>query len=74
MNCCLQKYTRSTYQFTYMLYTIYFKTNSKIQKLSKSNKYIKRYILLQNNFIILFTLFSIGDSLEFKATQEARLI
>ena len=29
MNCCLQKYT--TYQFTYMLYIIYFKTNSKIQ-------------------------------------------
>ena len=29
--------------------------------------YIKRY--MQNNFIILFKLFSIGDSFKFKATQ-----
>ena len=45
MNCCLQKYT--THQFTYF-FIIYFNTKSKIQKLSKPNKYIKSY---QQNMI-----------------------
>ena len=29
---------------------------------------------MQNNFIILFKLFSIGDLFKFNATQETRLI
>ena len=36
----------------HILYIIYFKTNLNIQKLSKSNKYIKRYI--QNNFLLFY--------------------
>ena len=39
-------YYTSIYIF-YLLRIIYFKTNSKIKKLSKSNNYIKRY--MQNN-------------------------
>ena len=69
MNCCLQKYT--TDQFTYSIYYL-FQDKLKIEKLSKSNKYIKRY--LQHNFCYFFKLFSIGDSFEFKATREMRLI
>ena len=49
MNCCLQKYT--THQFTYYIF-IYFKTNLNIQKLLKSNKYIKRY--MQNYFLLFY--------------------
>ena len=54
MNCFLQEYT--TDQFTYFIYYLFEDKFKKIQKLSKSNKYIKRYI--QNNIIILFILFS----------------
>ena len=35
----------------HILYIIYSKTNSKIQKLGKSNKYLKIYI--QNNFYFI---------------------
>ena len=66
MNCCLQKYT--TYQFTYYIYYFFqekFK-NPKIMKILQVHQ--------QNNFIILFKLFSICNSFEFKATCEARLI
>ena len=51
---------------------IYFKTTSKMQKLLKSNKYIKRY--MQNNLYFLFKLFSIGDSFKLNATRSTRLI
>ena len=43
-----------------------FKTISKMQKLSKTKKYIKRY--MQTIPFILFKLLSIGDSFEFSAT------
>ena len=52
----------------HILYIIYIKTNSKIQELSKSNKYIKSY--QQNKFEFLDYVFSICNSFEFKATEE----
>ena len=54
MNCCLQKYT--SHQFTYFIYYL-FQDNFKNAEMVKTI------------FIILFTLFSIGDSFEFKVTQ-----
>ena len=36
----------------HILFIIYFKTNLNIQKLLKSNMYIKRY--MQNNFILFY--------------------
>ena len=64
MNCCLQKYT--THQFTYFIYYLF-------QDKLKNPKIIN---IQQNTskdtyktiFIILFKLFSIGDSFEFKVT------
>ena len=52
MNCCLHKYTIHN---LHILFIVYFKTSSNIQKLSKSNKYIKRYI--QNNFLFYINCF-----------------
>ena len=64
MNCCLQKYT--THQFTHFIYYL-FQDKFKNPKIIKIQQVHQRYI--QNNFIILFKLFSIGDSFEFKATH-----
>ena len=70
MNCCLQKYT--THQFTYFIYYLFrdkFK-NSKIIKIQEVHQEIHA-----NHFlIILFKLFSVGDSFKFKVTCEMRLI
>ena len=71
MNCCLQNIIHINLIF-YMLYIIYFKTNSKsknYQNLTSTSKDTYKTI-----FIILFKLFSIGNSFEFKATRETRLI
>ena len=70
MNYCLQKYT--THQFTY-LYVIYFKTYLNIQK-NDVNPTGTSGDTCKTIFVILFKLFSIGDSFKFKATQETRLI
>ena len=70
MNCCLQNYT--THQFTYFIYYLFqdkFK-NPKIVKIQQ----VYQKIHAKTIFIILFKLFSICNSFEFKATQEMRLI
>ena len=70
MNCCLQKYT--THEFTYFIYYLFqhkFK-NSKMMKIQQ----VHQEIHTKQFFIILFKLFSIGDSFEFKATREMQLI
>ena len=64
MNCCLQKYT--TYQFTYIIYYLVqdkFK-NPKIMKIQQVHQKLHT-----KYFFILFKLFSICHSFEFKATQ-----
>ena len=64
MNYCLQKYT--THQFTYFMDSLLqdkFK-NPKIMKIQQVHQKIHT-----NNFIILFNLFSICNSNEFKVTQ-----
>ena len=72
MNCCIQKYT--IYQFTYFIYYSVF-ISRQVQKCknyenpTSTSKDTRKTI-----FIILFKLISIGDSFEFKATQETRLI
>ena len=68
MNCCLQKYT--THQFTYFIYYL-FQDNFKNAKMVKIQQ-VHQNLLLQAKtvFIILFKWFSIGDSFEFKVTQE----
>ena len=64
-------YYISIYIF-YKYYSSQDKTSSKIQKLSKSNKYIKRY---QQNKIEFFGLYIyICNSFQFKVTREVRLI
>ena len=70
MNCCLQKYT--TYQFTYFIYYLFqdkFKDPKNYQNPRSISKDTYKTI-----FIILFKLFSICNSFEFKATREMRLI
>ena len=70
MNCCLQKYT--THEFTYFIYYLFqhkFK-NPKMMKIQQ----VHQEIHTKQFFIILFKLFSIGNSFEFKATREMQLI
>ena len=69
MNCCLQKYTTS--QFTYFIYYL-FQDNFKNPKMVKIQEVHQE--LHTKQFLIFFLLFSIGDSFEFKATRETRLI
>ena len=70
MNCCLQKFT--THQFTHFIYYL-FQDNLKNAKMIKIQQ-VHQKIHAKQFFIILFKLFSIGDSFKFKATQETRLI
>ena len=70
MNCCLHKYT--THQFTYFIVYLFqdkFKNPKKYQNPPSTSKDTYKTIC-----IILFKLFSVGDSFEFKETQEMRLI
>ena len=70
MNCRLQKY--ATYQFTYFIY-YFFQDNFKTTKIMKIQQiYQKRH--MQTIFIILFKLFSIGDSFKFNISQEMQPI
>ena len=59
MNCCLQKYT--THQFSYIIYYIFEDNfiNAKIMKIQEVHQEIHAKLV----FIIIFILFSIGDSL-----------
>ena len=68
MTCYLQKYT--THQFMYLLFI------SKHFQISKNdvNPTSTSGDTCKTIFIILFELFSIGDSFKFKATQKTRLI
>ena len=70
MNCCLQKYT--THRFTYFYFLL---ISRQIQK-SKNyeNPTSTSKVTYKTIFMILFKLFSIGDSFEFNATRETRLI
>ena len=70
MNCCLQKYT--THQFTYFIYYL-FQDNFKNAKMIKIQE-VHLKIHAKQFLFYLFTLFSIGDSFKFKATQETGLI
>ena len=70
MNCCLQEFT--THQFTYCIHYL-FQDNFKNAKMVKIEQ-VHQMIHTKQFFIILFKLFSIGDSFKFKATQETRLI
>ena len=63
MNCCLQKYT--PHQFTYFIYYL-FQEKFRYPKIIKIQQVHQSY--KQTIFIILFKLFSIGNSCEFKAT------
>ena len=65
MNCCLQKYT--THQFTYFLYYL-FQVKFKNPKMMKIQQ-VHQKIHTKHDYIILFKLFSIGDSFKFKATR-----
>ena len=72
MKCCLQKYT--THQFTYFIYSYHlFQDNFKNAKIMKIQE-VHQKIHAKQFFIILFKLLSIGNSFEFNATQETRLI
>ena len=70
MNCCLQKYT--THQFTYSIYYL-FQDNFKNPKMMKIQQ-VHQEIHAKQFFIILFKLFSIGNSFKFNTTRETRLI
>ena len=70
MNYYLQKYT--THQFTYFIYCL-FQHKSKNPKMMKIQQ-VHQKIHAKQFSIILYILFSIGDSFEFKATRETRLI
>ena len=65
MNCCLQKYT--THQFTYFTYYV-FQDKFKYPKIIRIQR-VHQEIHAKQFFIILFKLFSNGDSFKFKATQ-----
>ena len=65
MNCCLQKF--ATYQFTYFIYYL-FQDKFKYPKIIKIQQVHQEIHAIQF-FIILFKLFSIGDSFKFNATQ-----
>ena len=65
-----QKYT--THQFTYFIYYL-FQDKFIYPKIIKIQQ-VHQEIHAKQVFIILFKLFSIGDSFKFKTTQETRLI
>ena len=65
MNCCLQNYT--THQFTYFIYYL-FQNKFKYSKIIKIQQVHPEIHAKQ--FIIIFKLFSIGNSFKFNATQE----
>ena len=69
MNYCVQKYT--SYQFNILFIII----SRPVQK-SKNDENPTSTSKVTNKtiFIILFKLFSIGNSFEFNATRETRLI
>ena len=69
MNCCLQKY--NTHQFTYFIYYL-FQDKFKYPKIIKIQQVHQKIHTKQ--FLVLFKLFSIGNSFEFKSTRETRLI
>ena len=58
MNCCLQTYI--AHQFTYFIYYL-FQDNFKYAKIIKTQQ-VHQDIHAKQLFIILFKLFSIGDS------------
>ena len=70
MNHYLQKYT--TPKFTYCIYYL-FQDNFKNAKIIKIQQ-VHQEIHAKQFLIILFKLFSIGDSFKFNATQQTRLI
>ena len=70
MNCCRQKYT--THQLTYFIYYL-FQDKFKDPKIIKIQQ-VQQKIHAKQFFIILFRLFSIGDSFEFNTTCDTRLI
>ena len=66
MNCCLQKYT--THQFTYFIYYLFqdkFKKSKTYETPTSTSKVTSKTI-----FIILFKLFSVCNSFEFKVTHD----
>ena len=65
MNTCLQKYTR--HQFTCIMYYL-FQDKFKYPKIIKIQQ-VHQEMHAKQFFIILFKLFSIGDSFKFKATR-----
>ena len=65
MNYYLQKYT--TYQFTYFIYYL-FQDNFKNAKIIRIQQ-VHQKIHEKTTSIIVFKLFSIGDSFEFNATE-----
>ena len=70
MNYCLQKFT--IHQFTYFIYLL-FQDNIKNPK-NDVNPTSTSRDTHKTIFIIVFILFSTGDSFKFKVTQETRLI
>ena len=65
MNCCLQTFT--THPFTYFIYYV-FQGNFKNAKIIKIQE-VHQEIHAKQIFIMLFKLFSIGESFKFKATR-----
>ena len=72
MNFCLKKYT--THQFTYFIYIFYLLFISRQFQKCKNHQNPRSTSkdTCKTIFIILFKLFSIGDSFEFNVTQEMR--
>ena len=70
MTGCLKNYI--THQFTYFIDYL-FQDKFKYPKIIKVQQ-VHQDIHAKQFFIILFKLFSIGDSYKFNATQESRLI
>ena len=72
MNCCLQKIYNTSINIFYLLLLFISREiwiSKNYQNPTSTSKDTYKTI-----FIILFKLFSIGNSFEFKATQEIRLI
>ena len=69
MNCCIQKYTTHQFTFLFIIISRQIQKSKNYQNPTSTSKDTYKTILL-----ILFKLFSIGASFEFKATREMRLI
>ena len=65
MNCCLQKYNTSIYIFYLLLSSRQFQKCKNYENPKSTSKDTCKTI-----FIILYELFSIGDSFEFNVSQE----